>query len=69
VQAIQRTIESTRIISKVNTDFFATLERHSSKLSQFVEEMQIVHDKKLEDLERKFEVDLFLSLDPFFLLF
>jgi hypothetical protein len=57
VQAIQRTIESTRIISKVNADFFATLETHSSKLSQFVEEMQIVHDKKLEDLEIKFEVD------------
>lgn len=54
-EAIQRTIESTRVISKVNTDFFATLESHASKLSQFVEEMQIVHDKKLEDLERKFE--------------
>jgi hypothetical protein len=50
-------VDRDRITSKVNTDFFATLERHSSKLSEFVEEMKIVYDKKFEDLERKIEVD------------
>ncbi|KAH9326557.1 hypothetical protein KI387_006735 [Taxus chinensis] len=54
-KALLRTIESTRVISKINTDFFATLERHASKLNRFVEDMQRVHDKKLEDLEKKYQ--------------
>eukprot|EP01018_Ginkgo_biloba_P020856 Gb_32401 [translate_table: standard] len=54
-EGILRTIESTRVISKINTDFFETLERHASKLSQFVEETQIIHDRKLDELEKSYE--------------
>lgn len=54
-EAIQRTVDSTRVISKINIDFFATLEKHASKLNCFVEDMQRVHDKKLEDLEKRYQ--------------
>eukprot|EP00252_Welwitschia_mirabilis_P020280 TRINITY_DN4937_c0_g1_i1.p1 TRINITY_DN4937_c0_g1~~TRINITY_DN4937_c0_g1_i1.p1 ORF type:complete len:1049 (+),score=167.40 TRINITY_DN4937_c0_g1_i1:454-3600(+) len=54
-EAIQRTINSTRSISKVNTDFFEALEQHASTLGQFAAEMQRTHDKKLEELERKYQ--------------
>eukprot|EP01018_Ginkgo_biloba_P038679 Gb_18491 [translate_table: standard] len=52
---IQRTIESTRVISKIIMDFFKTLERHASELSHFVEENQTVHDKNLAELEKSYE--------------
>jgi len=51
-------VETTRSISKVTANFFATLDVHASKLTQIVEENQIANEQKLSDLERKFEVSL-----------
>ncbi|KAJ8440238.1 hypothetical protein Cgig2_024003 [Carnegiea gigantea] len=54
-EAHSRTVETTRSISKVTDNFFATLDMHVSKLTQIVEEAQIANEQKLSDLERKFE--------------
>ncbi|KAF6146841.1 hypothetical protein GIB67_018494, partial [Kingdonia uniflora] len=50
-----RAVETTRSISNITVNFFKTLDLHSSKLSHIVEEAQTVHDKKLSDLENKYE--------------
>lgn len=54
-EAHSRTVETTRSISKVTDNFFATLDIHVSKLTQIVEAAQIANEQKLSDLERKFE--------------
>ncbi|XP_010259969.1 PREDICTED: kinesin-like protein KIN-5D [Nelumbo nucifera] len=50
-----RTVEATRSISKITVNFFKTLDMHASKLTQIVEEAQTVDNKKLCELEKKFE--------------
>ena len=45
-----------RSVSKVTVDFFKTLDMHASSLTQIVEEAKTVNDKKLSELEEKFEV-------------
>ncbi|XP_049933922.1 kinesin-like protein KIN-5D isoform X2 [Nymphaea colorata] len=50
-----RTVEATRSISKIAVDFFKTLDVHASKISQLLEETQTCQDKKLCELEKKFE--------------
>ncbi|KAK9123696.1 hypothetical protein Sjap_013298 [Stephania japonica] len=50
-----RAVETTRCISKITVNFFKTVDVHASKLSEIVEEAQNVHDKKLSDLEKKYE--------------
>eukprot|EP01018_Ginkgo_biloba_P020680 Gb_35173 [translate_table: standard] len=54
-EGIQRTIESTRIISKMTMDFFERLDKHSFTLGQFVEETQAAHEKNLEELAKSYE--------------
>ncbi|KAF6143920.1 hypothetical protein GIB67_001714 [Kingdonia uniflora] len=55
-QGHSRVVETTRSISNITVNFFKTLDLHFSKLSYIVEEVQTVHDKKLSDLENKYEV-------------
>ncbi|KAJ7947734.1 Kinesin-like protein [Quillaja saponaria] len=54
-QAHARAVETTRSVSKVTVDFFETLDMHASSLTQIVEEAQTVNNKKLCELETKFE--------------
>ncbi|CAO2840014.1 unnamed protein product [Amaranthus hypochondriacus] len=54
-EAHSRTVETTRLISKVTLNFFNTLDAHASKLTCIVEEAQTVNEQKLSDLERTFE--------------
>lgn len=56
VQAHARAVETARSTSKVTVDFFKTLDLHASNLTQIVEEAQTVNNKKLSELEEKFEV-------------
>lgn len=55
-------MDTARSISKVTLNFFNTLDAHASKLTCIVEESQTVNEQKLSDLERKFEVILFVFL-------
>ncbi|KAJ8471575.1 hypothetical protein OPV22_025918 [Ensete ventricosum] len=50
-----RTVEATRSISKINSNFFHTLDVHASTLTKILEESQTVQDKRLHELEKKFE--------------
>ena len=56
MQAHARAVETTRAVSKITVNFFETLDRHASSLTQILEEAQFVNDKKLCELEKKFEV-------------
>lgn len=56
MQAHARAVETTRAVSKITVNFFETLDRHASSLTQIVEEAQVDNDKKLCELEKKFEV-------------
>ncbi|CAA6654842.1 unnamed protein product [Spirodela intermedia] len=50
-----RTLDSTRSISNITTDFFQSLDVHASILIKIMEETQASQDQKLSELERKFE--------------
>lgn len=50
-----RTVQATRSISKITSNFFHTLDVHASTLSKILEESQTVQDKRLHELEKKFE--------------
>ncbi|KAK1285363.1 hypothetical protein QJS10_CPB20g00746 [Acorus calamus] len=50
-----RAVETTRSISKITSNFFQTLDMHSSRLSGILEESQAVQDQQLSELENKFE--------------
>ncbi|CAN6692561.1 unnamed protein product [Malus baccata var. baccata] len=54
-EAHARAVKTARSVSKVTVDFFKTLDLHASNLTQIVEEAQTVNDKKLSELEEKFE--------------
>ncbi|CAN6559692.1 unnamed protein product [Malus baccata var. baccata] len=54
-EAHARAVETARSVSKVTVDFFKTLDLHASNLTQIVEEAQTANDKKLSELEEKFE--------------
>ncbi|OAY81248.1 125 kDa kinesin-related protein, partial [Ananas comosus] len=54
-EGLLRTVETTRSISAVTMNFFDTLDAHSSKLSNIMEESNNVHDEQLSQLEKKFE--------------
>ncbi|CAL8999344.1 unnamed protein product [Prunus brigantina] len=54
-EAHARAVETARSTSKVTVDFFKTLDLHASNLTQIVEEAQTVNNKKLSELEEKFE--------------
>jgi hypothetical protein len=56
MQAHARAVETTRSVSKITMNFFETIDRHASSLTQIVEETQFVNDQKLCELEKKFEV-------------
>ena len=55
-------METTRAVSKITVNFFETIDRHASSLTQIVEEAQLVNDQKLCELEKKFEV---IAVVPF----
>lgn len=55
-QGYLRTVEATRSISKITTNFFDNLDAHTSKLSKIMEESQSLQDHQLCELQRKFEV-------------
>ncbi|WOL08474.1 kinesin-like protein KIN-5A [Canna indica] len=50
-----RAVEATRSISKITSNFFHTLDIHTSSLTKIFEESQYVQDKQLHELEKKFE--------------
>ncbi|KAG4384698.1 hypothetical protein GLYMA_13G330600v4 [Glycine max] len=50
-----RAVETTRAVSKITVNFFETIDRHASSLTEIVEEAQLVNDQKLCELEKKFE--------------
>ncbi|URE19822.1 KISc [Musa troglodytarum] len=50
-----RTVEATRSISKITSNFFHTLDVHASTLTKILKESQTVQDKRLHELEKKFE--------------
>ncbi|KAH1207806.1 Kinesin-like protein KIN-5D [Glycine max] len=54
-EAHARAVETTRAVSKITVNFFETIDRHASSLTQIVEEAQLVNDQKLCELEKKFE--------------
>ncbi|KAF9665472.1 hypothetical protein SADUNF_Sadunf16G0126300 [Salix dunnii] len=54
-KAHARAVETAQSVSKTVVKFFKTLDVHASKLTQIVEEAQIVNDHKLSELEKKFE--------------
>ncbi|KAK2370912.1 kinesin protein KIN-5D [Trifolium repens] len=54
-EAHVRAVETTRAVSKITMNFFETIDRHASSLTQIVEETQVVNDQKLSELEKKFE--------------
>ncbi|CAB4282577.1 unnamed protein product [Prunus armeniaca] len=54
-EAHARAVETARSTSKVTVDFFKTLDLHASNLTHIVEEAQTVNNKKLSELEEKFE--------------
>ncbi|PQQ19851.1 kinesin-like protein KIN-5D [Prunus yedoensis var. nudiflora] len=54
-EAHARAVETARSTSKVTVNFFKTLDLHASNLTQIVEEAQTVNNKKLSELEEKFE--------------
>ncbi|RDX78228.1 Kinesin-like protein KIN-5D [Mucuna pruriens] len=54
-EAHTRAVETTRAVSKITVNFFETIDRHASSLTQIVEEAQLVNDQKLCELEKKFE--------------
>lgn len=54
-------METARSVSKITVNFFKTLDMHASNLTHIVEEAQTVNDKKLSELERKFEVATLFS--------
>ncbi|PNY09859.1 125 kDa kinesin-like protein [Trifolium pratense] len=54
-EAHARAVETTRAVSKITMNFFETIDRHASSLTQIVEETQVVNDQKLSELEKKFE--------------
>ncbi|KAG5223049.1 kinesin-related protein [Salix suchowensis] len=54
-KAHSRAVETAQSVSKTVVKFFKTLDVHASKLTQIVEEAQIVNDHKLSELEKKFE--------------
>ncbi|CAL0321913.1 unnamed protein product [Lupinus luteus] len=54
-EAHTRAVETTRAVSKITVNFFETIDRHASSLTQIVEESQFVNDQKLYELEKKFE--------------
>ncbi|CAM8960478.1 unnamed protein product [Rhodiola kirilowii] len=54
-EALARTVETTRSISKLTVDFFSTIDFHASNLTQIIEEAQKVNNQKLSELEKKFE--------------
>ncbi|KAI3772419.1 hypothetical protein L6452_03605 [Arctium lappa] len=54
-EAHARAVETSRSISNITTNFFVTLDMHATKLTQIIEEGQIVNDQKLSELEKKFE--------------
>ncbi|KAI4356104.1 hypothetical protein L6164_000151 [Bauhinia variegata] len=54
-EAHARAVEMSRAVSKITVNFFETLDKHASNLTQIVEESQTVNDKQLCELEKKFE--------------
>ena len=62
IQSHARAVETTRAVSKITVNFFETIDRHASSLTQIVEEAQLVNDQKLCELEKKFEV---IAVVPF----
>ncbi|KAL1345380.1 hypothetical protein HN51_019129 [Arachis hypogaea] len=54
-EAHARAVETNRAVSKITVNFFETLDKHASSLTQIVEEAQVDNDKKLCELEKKFE--------------
>ncbi|XAR60517.1 Plus-end-directed kinesin ATPase [Bertholletia excelsa] len=54
-EAHSRAIATTRAISQTTLNFFKTLDMHAWKLTEIVEEAQTVNDRKLSELEKKFE--------------
>ncbi|PWA85208.1 P-loop containing nucleoside triphosphate hydrolases superfamily protein [Artemisia annua] len=54
-EAHSRAVETSRSISNTTMNFFDTLDMHATKLTNIVEEGQTVNNKKLCELERKFE--------------
>ncbi|KZV56867.1 125 kDa kinesin-related protein, partial [Dorcoceras hygrometricum] len=54
-EAHNRAVETTRSISQTTANFFKTLDVHTRKLGQIVDETQTKNDKKLSEFEKKFE--------------
>ncbi|XP_061361837.1 kinesin-like protein KIN-5D [Gastrolobium bilobum] len=54
-EAHARAVETTRAVSKITVNFFETLDMHAFNLTQIVEEAQFANDKKLCELQKKFE--------------
>ncbi|KAM0953240.1 putative plus-end-directed kinesin ATPase [Dioscorea sansibarensis] len=54
-EAHLRAIKATQSISKLNTDFFSTLDTLVSKISENLEETQMVQDRKFIEFAEKFE--------------
>ncbi|CAL9138541.1 unnamed protein product [Musa acuminata var. zebrina] len=50
-----RTVEATRSISRIASNFFDTLNIHASTLTKILEESKTVQDKQLRELEKNFE--------------
>ncbi|CAL0324230.1 unnamed protein product [Lupinus luteus] len=50
-----RAIDTTRAVSKITVNFFETIDRHASSLTQIVEDAQFVNEQKLCELEKKFK--------------
>ncbi|KAK8914324.1 125 kDa kinesin-related protein [Platanthera zijinensis] len=50
-----RTVEATRSISKISTNFFHNLNVHSDRLSKIMEESKTIQNQKLHDLQKNFE--------------
>ncbi|KAK7257751.1 hypothetical protein RIF29_31964 [Crotalaria pallida] len=55
LEAHARSVETSRAVSKINMDFFETLDKHVTNLTQIVEEAHFANDQKLDELEKKFE--------------
>ncbi|XP_074592694.1 kinesin-like protein KIN-5A isoform X1 [Curcuma longa] len=54
-EAHLRTVEATRAISRIASNFFDTLDIHASSLTKIFNESQTMQDKQLLELEKKFE--------------
>ncbi|EPS68865.1 hypothetical protein M569_05900, partial [Genlisea aurea] len=55
LEAHMGALESTRSIYLVTVNFFDKFDGHASKMSQIVGEAQTINDRKLSELEQKFE--------------